>query len=93
MLEEIKYKTFNEGVANEEMIRLLLKQIITRATRIWKTKHKINEPSGNKEVEFIRKLSQFVEVHFKNLHTVPGYANLLFITPKNLNKKITQFGN
>lgn len=85
-------QSFNEGVANGEMIRLLLKQIITRATRIWKTKYKINEPSRNKEVEFIKKFSQFVEVHFKNLHTLFDYANLLFITPKNLNKKITQFG-
>ena len=92
ILDEIKYETYCEDVANEEMIRILLKQIIIRATRIWKKEHKINEPSRNKELEFIRKFSQLVEVNFKNLHTVSDYASLLFITPKNLNKKITQFG-
>lgn len=92
IFDDIKYETANEDVANEEMIRILLKQIIIRATRIWKMEHKILEPAKTKELEFIRKFSQLVELNFKNLHSVADYANLLFITPKNLNKKITQFG-
>jgi AraC-like DNA-binding protein len=93
IVDEIKYETNNEDVANEEMIRILLKQIIIKATRIWKTEHKFHEPAKTIELEFIRKFSQLVELHFKNLHTVADYANLLFVTPKNLNKKVTQFGN
>jgi AraC-like DNA-binding protein len=93
IFDEIKYETNNEDVANEEMIRILLKQIIIKATRIWKTEHKIYDLSKNRELEFIRKFSQLVELYFKNLHTVADYANLLFVTPKNLNKKITQFGD
>jgi AraC-like DNA-binding protein len=93
IFDEINYETNNEDVASEEMIRILLKQIIIKATRIWKTEHKFHEPAKTKELEFIRKFSQLVELHFKNLHTVADYANLLFITPKNLNKKVTQFGN
>jgi len=93
IFDEIKYETNNEDVANEEMIRILLKQIIIKATRIWKTEHKFHEPAKTNELEFIRKFSQLVELHFKNLHTVADYAKLLFITPKNLNKKVTQFGN
>jgi len=93
IFDDIKYETDNEDVANEEMIRILLKQIIIKATRIWKTEHKIYEPVKNKELEFLRKFSQLVELHFKNLHAVADYANLLFVTPKNLNKKVTQFGN
>lgn len=93
ILDDIKYETDNEDVANEEMIRILLKQIIIKATRIWKIEHKVHETFKNKELEFIRKFSQLVELHFKNLHTVADYASLLFVTPKNLNKKVTQFGN
>lgn len=93
ILEDIKFETDNEDVANEEMIRILLKQIIIKATRIWKSEHKIYETVKNQELEFLRKFSQLVELHFKNLHTVADYANLLFVTPKNLNKKVTQFGN
>lgn len=93
ILDDIKKETENEDVANEEMIRILLKQIIIKATRIWKTEHKFHETFKNKELEFIRKFSQLVELHFKTLHTVADYASLLFVTPKNLNKKVTQFGN
>jgi AraC-like DNA-binding protein len=93
ILDDIKYETNNEDVANEEMIRILLKQIIIKATRIWKSEHKIYETVKNQELDFLRKFSQLVELHFKNLHTVADYAKLLFVTPKNLNKKITQFGN
>lgn len=92
ILDAIKYETHNEDVANEEMIRILLKQIIIKATRIWKTEHKIHENAKNQELEFLRKFSQLVELHFKKLHTVADYANLLFLTPKNLNKKVTRFG-
>ncbi|MEO5776645.1 MAG: AraC family transcriptional regulator [Flavobacterium sp.] len=93
ILADIKYETDNEDVANEEMIRILLKQIIIKATRIWKAKHQWDEPVKNIEIEFLRKFSLLVEIHFKNLHTVADYSKLLFATPKNLNKKITQFGN
>lgn len=93
ILDDIKHETENEDVANEEMIRILLKQIIIKATRIWKTEHQIYETVKNQELEFIRKFSQLVELHFKKLHTVADYANLLFVTPKNLNKKVTQFGD
>lgn len=90
---DIQFEVQNEDIANEEMIRILLKQIIIKATRIWKVDNEINTMTKNKEVEFIRKFSQLVELHFKQLHTVADYANLLFVTPKNLNKKITQFTN
>jgi AraC-like DNA-binding protein len=92
ILDDIKYETVNEDVANEEMIRILLKQIIIKATRIWKSEHQIDKVVKNQELEFLRKFSQLVELHFKKLHTVADYANLLFVTPKNLNKKVTQFG-
>lgn len=93
ILDNIKFEIDNEDVANEEMIRILLKQIIIKATRIWKIDHEINEANKSKELEFIRKFSQLVALHFKNLHTVADYATLLFVTPKNLNKKIKQFNN
>jgi AraC-like DNA-binding protein len=93
ILDDIQYETDNDDVANEEMIRILLKQIIIKATRIWKAKHQLDEPVKNTEIEFLRKFSLLVEIHFKSLHTVADYSKLLFVTPKNLNKKVTQFGN
>jgi hypothetical protein len=35
IFDEIRYEMENEDIANEEMIRILLKQMIIKATRIW----------------------------------------------------------
>lgn len=56
--------------SQEEMIRTYLKQLIIRATRIWKQQQlgKLNE-EPNKEIEFFRDFSRLVEIHFRNKHT------------------------
>ena len=38
--------------------------------------------------ELARKFRQLVELHYRKHHNVSDYANMLNITPKNLNKKI-----
>ena len=71
----------------EEMIKTYIKQIIISATR---TLIKSNNDSQiiSYDKELARKFSQLVELHYRNHHNVSDYANMLNITPKNLNKKI-----
>jgi len=92
IFNNIQYETENADAANEEMLQLLLKQLIIKGTRIWKIKHHLNDNASNQELDFVRKFSQLVERHYKTMHTISEYADLLLVTPKNLNKKITQFG-
>jgi len=92
IFNNIQFETENIDAANEEMLQLLLKQLIIKGTRIWKVKHHINDNASNQELDFVRKFSQLIERNFKSVHVIAEYADMLFVTPKHLNKKITQFG-
>ncbi|MEJ5048639.1 AraC family transcriptional regulator [Chryseobacterium culicis] len=92
IFNNIQFESENVDAANEEMLQLLLKQLIIKGTRIWKIKHNLNDNGNNQELDFVRKFSQLVEQNFKTSHHISDYADFLFVTPKNLNKKITQFG-
>ena len=78
----------DEDSNTEEMLRILLKLIILKSTRIWKQQHLLAEKDQQSDVQFLRKFSKLVEQHYKTHHTVADYAEMLFITPKNLGKKI-----
>lgn len=88
VIQEIKREMNNEDSSTEEMLRILLKLIILKSTRIWKQQHQLEESTQHNDVQFLRKFSKLVELHYKTHHTVADYAELLFVTPKNLSKKI-----
>lgn len=91
LFREIESEINDEESNLEEMLRVLLKQIIIKSTRIWKSKHETNTEESRQELEFVRNFSQLVEWNFTSKHTVAAYAELLNITPKLLNKRITKF--
>jgi len=75
----------------EEMVRILLKQIIIRATRLWKEQQlpfQVTEIPA--EVEFYRNFNQLVEIHFKKWHSVSDYAQVLGLTAKTLSNKFNR---
>lgn len=77
--------------SQEEMIRTYLKQLIIKATRIWKTQQLgvlNNEPS--KEMDFFRDFSRLVEIHFRTKHSVADYADILGVAPKTLSNKFNR---
>lgn len=88
LIQEIKAEMANEDSNTEEMLRILLKMIILKSTRIWKEQHQLADNAQHADVQFLRKFSKLVEQHYKTHHTVADYADLLFVTPKNLSKKI-----
>jgi AraC-like DNA-binding protein len=86
---EIKNELRANNHVMEEMLRILLKQLIIRSTRIWikdNPKHVSDDHTG---FEFIRKFSRLVEQNYKTLHAVSDYARLLNMTPKVLHKRLT----
>ncbi|WP_430403974.1 helix-turn-helix domain-containing protein [Fluviicola sp.] len=75
----------------EEMVRILLKQIIIRATRLWKQQQLPNQMLETPaEVEFYRNFNQLVEIHFKKWHSVADYASVLGLTAKTLSNKFNR---
>ncbi|TWV99900.1 AraC family transcriptional regulator [Chitinophaga pinensis] len=91
ILEEIKTEAVSAESSTEEMIRIFLKQLIIRSTRMWKKTNDMADNSATQEVEFLRKFSQLVEAHYIKHHNVADYADMLSITPKALSKKISKY--
>lgn len=90
-IESIIEEFNGDQSSREEMIRTYLKQIIIKATRLWKQQHADqNELSTSYDAEFFRNFSRLVEVHFKEKHGLSDYADLLLVTPKTLNKKLSK---
>jgi len=87
----IKNELEVEDSSMEEVLRIFLKLIIIRATRIWKKDRQVAGGEAHQEVEFSRNFSQLVEWHYTRYHTVAEYADLLNITPKALNKRVTRY--
>lgn len=91
IIEELLEEMKQEDVIQEEMLRILLKEMIIKSTRLWKASHHVKSDDGD-DIEFVRKFSKFVELHFREYHSVSEYAGLLNITPKALNKRIHKYG-
>nr|WP_315221264.1 helix-turn-helix domain-containing protein [uncultured Flavobacterium sp.] len=89
IIREIQFEMKDEDANTEEMLRILLKLIILKSTRIWKQQHLLSENEQQSDVQFLRKFSKLIEQHYKTHHTVADYAEMLFLTPKNLSKKIS----
>ncbi|SDH41441.1 AraC-type DNA-binding protein [Chitinophaga filiformis] len=93
IIEEIVEEVKSYGDPMEEMLRVLLKQLIIKATRIWKTEHAVNSEEVQTDIEFIRQFSRLVDLHFKSIHVVAGYADMLSVSPKVLHKRLTKYGH
>jgi AraC-like DNA-binding protein len=72
----------------EEMIRTYLKQLLIKATRLWKKQHlekKVTEQ--NTDLEFFRKFTLLVDAHYKEKHSVADYADVLSMAAKTVTHK------
>jgi len=93
IMQEMKDEFDRNDSSMEEMLRILLKQLIIKATRLWKQKHQVVTDEAHQEAEFSRTFSQLVEWNYTKHHTVADYADLLNMSPKALNKRITRYSN
>ncbi len=72
----------------EEMLRTYLKQLLIRATRLWKRQHLDGALTDqNNDPDAFRQFTQLVEAHYKQKHTVADYADLMLVAPKTLTHK------
>jgi AraC-like DNA-binding protein len=91
IFDEIRKEIAQDDINLEEMIRVLLKQIIIRATRFGKHQQGINDLARHQDSGFSRFFIQLVENNFSKHHDVASYANMLNISAKALNKRICKY--
>ncbi|HML65109.1 MAG TPA: AraC family transcriptional regulator [Dysgonomonas sp.] len=90
VIDEIKRELNTEDHWTEEMARTKLKELIITASRSWLERSSDQKGLGTTEDELSRKFSQLVETNYQKNHSVADYAELLFISPKTLNRKIVR---
>ena len=85
---DMMVKEFQQpGAAHKEMIQSYLKLFLIIATR---TKKEHTKPSNYHEEdhEILRRLSFLIEKHFRKIHSVKDYAQMLNLSAKSLTKKL-----
>jgi len=66
-----------------EMLRMLLKRLIIKSTRLARNQF-FPEDIGKNKTELIRQFNILVEQHYKEHHQVSAYADMLYKSPKTL---------
>lgn len=67
-----------------EMLRVLLKRLIIKLTRLLKEQQPPARPLGEGEMTLVRQFNLLVENHYRRKHSVAEYADLLHRSPKTL---------
>lgn len=74
-----------------EMLQMMLKRILILCTRVYKNQENYDQLETG-SVDIVREFNFLVEKHFKELHTVTDYAELLFKSPKTLSNVFKKLG-
>lgn len=88
IFDEIRREITQNDINLEEMVRVLLKQVIIKATRICQHMKGATDLSAQQDSGFCRFFIQLVERNFFKHHDVASYANILNINAKALNKRV-----
>ncbi|WP_282637399.1 helix-turn-helix domain-containing protein [Sphingobacterium thalpophilum] len=86
--DEIKQELNKDDYWTEEMTRTKLKELIITASRAWLTRSPEQKGLGTVEDAITRRFSHLVEENYYRHHSVAQYAELLYISPKTLYRKI-----
>lgn len=91
LLSEVFLDEFdNRDNIQGEMLRVLLKRLIIKLTRLVKEQSPIGQLQGA-ELDTVRQFNLLVENNYKKLHQVQDYANLMFKSPKTLSNLFAKY--
>lgn len=75
-----------------EMLRMLLKRLIIKSTRLARNQF-FPDDIGKNKTELIRQFNILVEQHYKEHHKVNAYADMLYKSPKTLSNVFASAGH
>ena len=92
LLHDVFVDEFGEHDAIQgEMLRMLLKRLIIKVTRLAKAQHLAAELPV-REYDIVRRFNLLVEKNFRRKHQVQDYADLLYKSPKTLSNLFKKAG-
>jgi AraC family transcriptional activator of pobA len=74
-----------------DMLQMMLKRYLILCTRIYKSK--MQYPIENRDFDIVREFNFLVETHFKSIHSVTQYAELLHRSPKTISNLFRKFNS
>lgn len=82
-----------EGRASlqDEMLKNLLKNLLIRSNRLFRAQMSVGDVDDS-SIDFVRKFSDLVEKHFKEIKQVEMYADMMSIASASLTKKLQKYG-
>ena len=92
LLEVFKDEFGSRDNIQGEMLRMLLKRLIIKLTRLGKKQY-LEEPLSGNEYDTVRQFNLLVESNYKKLHQVQDYANLLHKSPKTLSNLFSKYNH
>lgn len=91
LLEVIKEEFNNKDAVQLEMLRTVLKRFIIKCTRLARLQF-ADTFITPQELDIVRHFSALVEKHFRSLHKVSDYADLMNKSPKTLSNVFKTLG-
>ncbi|MEM9896967.1 MAG: AraC family transcriptional regulator, partial [Bacteroidota bacterium] len=93
LLQSVFREEFEEEDDNlkTEMLRMLLKRLIVKLTRLYKNQQHLNQ-LATEEMDLVRNFNVLVEKHYKSKHQVQDYADLLNKSPKTISNLFVKYG-
>lgn len=89
IIKRINQEFEEPGIAHEELIHTYLQLFLIFATRIKEGQSDAYSPGVKEESsKFLSDFNYLIENNFKEKHAVSDYADMLYLTPKSLHKKI-----
>ena len=88
----IKMELTEQDRSLAEMLRVMLKRLIIKSTRLLSTRS-IDQGVATEQFEIIRQFNILVEKNYKSFHKLTDYANLLHKSPKTISNIFSQYSN
>jgi AraC family transcriptional regulator, transcriptional activator of pobA len=92
LVEVFKDEFENRDNIQGEMLRVLLKRLIIKLTRLVKAQSAASHLSVL-ELDTVRQFNLLVENHFKKQHLVQEYAQMMFKSPKTLSNLFSKYSD
>ena len=91
LVDEIEKNIKSASTAHFELLQSYLKIFLIKTTHIKKMQRgNIEQPQ--QVVDPLSDFNRLVNKHFRKIHTVAGYAEMMFLSPKSLTKKLARYG-
>jgi AraC-like DNA-binding protein len=88
LIDQMVRELENKGSAHRELLETYLRMFLIHTLRLVEIDEKQNSVVTHQQDTLAQDFIALVEKHFREIHTVTGYAEKLYVSPKSLAKRL-----